>query len=717
MNPSSKRFRQTSIFESFAFTKKPKANTMEEDAENKELSTDDTSNIYRVPSLECLSDLPTSENNICQAANDSTNFKIGNDTVDEKDIEEIPTSSIIDKLWTSNDDTYKYSADLFPEGSSLEEYSVPSSSQSTELLDSQKELFGSESTPEDEEEDTSEYEEMDDITFLNRNPQCSIPLPTLEPLENHSIMFSPHIRPGDAPRPYPRSYVDKWDVDHVRMPCSPLNRYPIINNAGEKYIGSRWDLICRSLRSDIGSSKELERAIMRYNTQYADRWNFQGLHAFINQHWSEEERDHFFEVLLPAMVEMALSLPTICTQPVPLLKRNEDHFITMSQKQVGCLLLNAFFCTFPRRTLPARHKKNRWNFEYATYPDINFDRLFFGVKNDVPRRNAEKFKCLFNYFRRIVTEEPTGTITFHRQVIRDRDFPIWHTSTRGIRTAVVKSQGLIETDGHGMLQVDFANKYLGGGVLGQGLVQEEIRFLICPELIISRLFIECLEKNEAVIITGAEQFNNYSGYCDTFTWEGDFRDNTPTDSWGRRCTQVVAIDAINFKVRMEQFKICSFKRELNKAYSGFYEDGSPNHLSAVATGNWGCGAFKGNPNLKFVLQLMAASEAGRSLLYFTFGNKKLKTELENFYEFLNDKNLSVGDIWRLLVNYSDVVDNSDKHIDLFHFIYSQFVTKKSKVQQGDANSNELTDSDKKAAEMIFEDVAYNDSLTDIQIST
>ena len=51
-------------------------------------------------------------------------------------------------------------------------------------------------------------------------------------------------------------------------------------------------------------------------------------------------------------------------------------------------------------------------------------------------------------------------------------------------------------------QVDFANKFLGGGVLGQGCVQEEIRFLICPEMLISRLFTECLEKNECLLMIG-----------------------------------------------------------------------------------------------------------------------------------------------------------------------------------------------------------------------
>ena len=53
-------------------------------------------------------------------------------------------------------------------------------------------------------------------------------------------------------------------------------------------------------------------------------------------------------------------------------------------------------------------------------------------------------------------------------------------------------------------QVDFANKLVGGGVLGFGCVQEEIRFVICPELLISRLFTEALNSNECLRITGGQ---------------------------------------------------------------------------------------------------------------------------------------------------------------------------------------------------------------------
>lgn len=45
-------------------------------------------------------------------------------------------------------------------------------------------------------------------------------------------------------------------------------------------------------------------------------------------------------------------------------------------------------------------------------------------------------------------------------------------------------------------------RYIGGGVLGHGSVQEEIRFLICPELLVSQLFSEHMLAKEAILISG-----------------------------------------------------------------------------------------------------------------------------------------------------------------------------------------------------------------------
>lgn len=60
-------------------------------------------------------------------------------------------------------------------------------------------------------------------------------------------------------------------------------------------------------------------------------------------------------------------------------------------------------------------------------------------------------------------------------------------------------------------------------------------------------------------------------------------------------------------------------REINKALAGFRSVES----QTVATGNWGCGVFKGDVQLKFLLQWIACSVSMKKMVYCSFGNKKL----------------------------------------------------------------------------------------------
>ncbi len=82
-------------------------------------------------------------------------------------------------------------------------------------------------------------------------------------------------------------------------------------------------------------------------------------------------------------------------------------------------------------------------------------------------------------------------------------------------------------------------------------------------------------------------------YCDFFSIHV-FRDN-----WGRKWCHLVAIDAIYFRDPSTQYSMKCIKRELIKAYTGFYSRGqSPDSSFPIATGNWGCGAFNGDRQLK-----------------------------------------------------------------------------------------------------------------------
>ncbi|KAF2904999.1 hypothetical protein ILUMI_01183 [Ignelater luminosus] len=436
------------------------------------------------------------------------------------------------------------------------------------------------------------------------------------------------------------------------------NLFPVKNENDEKTLKQRWEIIQESLLQPIHSSKELEVVISSYNTRLP---KFLALHHFFENILEEDETRQFFETLLPRIIELALSLPDILPGNIPLLKQGCSKSISLSQLQIASLLANAFLCTFPWRKDSA-----------VSYPGINFARLFAAHLR--PKREqavAEKLKCVCHYFRRVTTQKPVGVVTFERKHFSKSQLPRWDRldNNLGNTRIHVSSTGVIEDEGSGLLQVDFANKNVGGGVLGFGCVQEEIRFIICPELIVSRLFTEQLGPTEALVVTGAERFSNYTGYGDSFVWSGNCSDTTPHDNSGRRRTSIVAIDALRFTRPIEQYNTSNVFREINKAYAGFHSR-FEGPLPPVATGNWGCGAFRGDPNLKSLIQLMACSAARRDMVYFTFGDSQLCNSIHEIYIFLATNQVTISQLWRYLCQFANAKVKSEhlfSYIQQAHF--------------------------------------------------
>ncbi|XP_076162442.1 poly(ADP-ribose) glycohydrolase isoform X2 [Ptiloglossa arizonensis] len=491
-------------------------------------------------------------------------------------------------------------------------------------------------------------------------------LPSISPSSSHTVLISLPLPARGTPKPYPTHQVDKWCQGYVRMPHSKHNVYPIDQNRTRR-CRNRWEIIQESLLQNFVSTQQLESAILSYNHVYTHSWNFPAMHHFFSEVTDEEETNIFFAVLMPKMVQLALQLPVLVTGPVPLLKRHSNGTISLSQLQIASLLANAFFCTFPRRNSTNPQS------EYGTYPHINFNRLFSAYKEEKWNRCEsvmEKMKCIFHYFKRVTSKAPEGVVTIQRRYIPKSDCPKWGEQLQKLPPLHITSKGTIETEGAGLLQVDFANKYVGGGVLGLGCVQEEIRFVICPELMVTMLVTEELDDTEALIISGIERYSEYNGYSNSFKWLGDYIDETPRDSSGRRLTSIVAIDALYFKQPQSQFSISNITRELNKAYVGFVGcESSRNNLPAIATGNWGCGAFRGNPKLKVLLQLMAAAVTGRAMVYFTFGDTILRDDIDEMYSHFVENETNIAHIFSLLIQYQDFALSGD--LDFYRFLHNR----------------------------------------------
>ena len=274
----------------------------------------------------------------------------------------------------------------------------------------------------------------------------------------------------------------------------------------------------------------------------------------------------------------------------------------------------------------------------------------------------------------MLSDQPAGCVTFRRQQL-EQPYE-WSLKESTLTNLKIDNEGRIEDAEYNTLKVDFANKMLGGGVLSGGCVQEEIYFLICPEMIISRLFVECLQPHEALVMIGAERFSTYSGYSNTFQWSGNYNDVTPVDTLARRKTYVTAIDALIVRKYTEQFRPYSLRRELDKALAGLLKgDFDTDSCLAVATGNWGCGAFGGDKSLKAVIQLMAAAVAGRDVIYFTFGDNKLGDRLIELHQLLLESRTTVAQLWSCLCTYNQLLKDKapeEKVASLFKFITDQF---------------------------------------------
>ncbi|CAF1072359.1 unnamed protein product [Rotaria sp. Silwood1] len=363
-------------------------------------------------------------------------------------------------------------------------------------------------------------------------------------------------------------YLDRWDENHVRMPCS------------------------RSFK-------------------------------FV---YSHDERAYFMSTVLSNICDLALNVDKICSRPPPLLRIGTNLLVTMSQRQAASLLACAFFCLFPFR------HDDKPNEAYANFQDPNFKKLYIHG----PPQKIEKVRCILHYFKRITEKMPTGVITFRRYSLPDSSYPDWLHSNANISPLHLTTGEKIE-DVNCVLQVDFANQYIGGGVLGTGCVQEEIRFTICPEMLVSLLVCEKMESNECIFLIGCERYSSYDGYADSFHFAGNYKDTTPKDNWGQKWCHVVAMDAIYFRNPTVQYQMKCVRRELIKAYASFRPRPAKNaseSLFGIATGNWGCGAFNGSKQLKAIIQLMTASEAGRPLVYAAYLDGNLVNSFFDVYQYL-----------------------------------------------------------------------------------
>ncbi len=154
--------------------------------------------------------------------------------------------------------------------------------------------------------------------------------------------------------------------------------------------------------------------------------------------------------------------------------------------------------------------------------------------------------------------------------------------------------------------------------------QEEVLFSCAPECFPTIFLTETLESDEIILIHGVYRYSLYSGYADTFQFNGyaplpDTLNTTTTSSNEPFSFSVLVMDA----AYSNHFQLPKIQTDINKALLAFWafaHSHSHSHSAlnplqrvSISTGGWGCGAFGGDRTAKLLQQILALLVANGAL--------------------------------------------------------------------------------------------------------
>ena len=384
--------------------------------------------------------------------------------------------------------------------------------------------------------------------------------------------------------------------------------------------------IKKKFNDEINSLNELDYNFFKNKNffYYLEKKNPEEAKEFLNV-YNENLRNFALEA------EKIFPIKNLC-----LLKTGEEYKeVVLTRKEAALIFLLSFFDLIDI--------KGNYNTNYFSVSNILY------CKN---RTNFEFGRCFVNYLtiigKWLKENDPIlkEEITYIRQNIKKIDEDKKDVNFCEIN--IIKEGSLF--DGKAEYCIDFANKYIGGGVLNGGCVQEEILFAIEPEAIVSMLFMEVMNENDAIGIFNTIQYSKYKGYGSSFK----FVESAITQDKSQiKKHKIIAIDAIPYSYSYNYYSFQKdIKRDIHKAYVGFNLTKYKNDIEkTIATGNWGCGAFGGNHELKFIQQWIAASLAGvKRLDYYTFGEKEMERIDEKCCNEIKSKYQTANQLYDFIIN-------------------------------------------------------------------
>ena len=295
---------------------------------------------------------------------------------------------------------------------------------------------------------------------------------------------------------------------------------------------------------------------------------------------------------------------------------------------------------------------------------------------------AHKVQCILQYMdasAQMGVHESNEMISFDRVSMAASDFQhldAWQQELRDSTMVQAITTNVME-NGEAHAMVNFANKVFGVGRFASSCTQEEILQVCCPEINVGMLVHGEMGAGAAVVVRNARRYSSYAGYGRSFQFVGPYQ--PPLEQ------TIIFMDASITASREHQFSKENNLRDIRKAYLGFLASAAsstdlshPSFLThprsarrgphVVSTGKWGCGAFGGDPVLKFLQQIVAAFMCGGdsqrmvAVIFSSYRDKKLKQILLEVLE--NTKGWTPQDLLRQVLTKQGLFDSGDGYAKL-----------------------------------------------------
>lgn len=123
-----------------------------------------------------------------------------------------------------------------------------------------------------------------------------------------------------------------------------------------------------SLQEGVSSIEYLEDLLSSINgrTLNYNPLRFDGLEWYVNHVLTSTERDKFYKVIIPTLIEAALSYPRE-SMNLKIFKKSTRSTIRINRDLICCILANSFFCTYNDAKRESVNVKHCINHEYPFF--------------------------------------------------------------------------------------------------------------------------------------------------------------------------------------------------------------------------------------------------------------------------------------------------------------------------------------------------------------